>query len=142
VEADGGERRPLPGRGTPGRPLRAIVSRSHTSERVIRMLDGIGVRDYLPCGSVGIKCARIAEGEADLYVHPVAYMSEWDTCAPELIVRECGGFVGDCYGRPLRYNKRDPTQPDGMIAASGAVPESLIQRVTELYTEEIVHADS
>ena len=29
-----------------------------------------GIEEVVRCGSVGVKCARIAEGVADLYVHP------------------------------------------------------------------------
>jgi 3'-phosphoadenosine 5'-phosphosulfate (PAPS) 3'-phosphatase len=49
-------------------------------------------------------------------VHPVPYLKEWDTCAPEAILREAGGQVADCLGEPLRYNKPDPRQPHGIVA--------------------------
>ena len=62
------------------------------------MQQALGITDVEPCGSVGVKCARIVEGRRDLYVHPVPYMKEWDTCAPEVIVREAGGVVSDCLG--------------------------------------------
>jgi 3'-phosphoadenosine 5'-phosphosulfate (PAPS) 3'-phosphatase len=47
-------------------------------------------------------------------------MSEWDTAAPELILREAGGTMTDCTGSVLRYNKRDPRQPRGILAANPA----------------------
>jgi 3'(2'), 5'-bisphosphate nucleotidase len=79
-------------------------------------VEALGITDMEPCGSVGVKCGRIAEGRRDLYVHPVPYLKEWDTCAPEVILTEAGGHVSDCRGGPLRYNKSDPRQPHGIVA--------------------------
>ncbi len=93
------------------RPPRLVGSRSHPDPLIARMRDALDVVDEQPSGSVGVKCARIALGERDLYVHPVPYLKEWDTCAPEIILREAGGSVTDCRGQALRYNKPDPVQP-------------------------------
>lgn len=128
----GGRRRPLRRAPVDGRPLRMVQSRSHGDPLTAAVQRALGVTDILPCGSVGVKCARIAEGDRDLYVHPVAYMKEWDTCAPEVVLREAGGSVTDCRGEALRYNKRDPVQPHGIIAcAPGALPR-VLERVLPL----------
>ena len=101
--------------------VRVVGSRSHTEPLVAELCRCDGYTDIEPCGSVGVKCARIAEGRRDLYVHPVPYMSEWDTAAPEIILTEAGGSVTDCHGRHLHYNKPDPRQPHGILAAHPAV---------------------
>ncbi|MGD8278460.1 MAG: 3'(2'),5'-bisphosphate nucleotidase CysQ, partial [Gemmatimonadota bacterium] len=117
VEVRGGSRRALdPGAGSPN-AIRMVGSRSHGDPLLDRMAAALGVEDVQPSGSVGIKCARIAEGERDLYIHPVPYLKEWDTCAPEMVLREAGGMVTDCRGRPLVYNKARPVQPDGILAS-------------------------
>jgi 3'(2'), 5'-bisphosphate nucleotidase len=72
-------------------------------------------------GSVGIKCSLVARGRADLYVHPVPFLKEWDTCAPEAILRGAGGRVTDCAGQPLAYGKPDPPQSGGIFAACADV---------------------
>jgi 3'(2'), 5'-bisphosphate nucleotidase len=59
----------------------------------------------------------VAEAAADVYVHPVPYLKEWDTCAPEAVVRGAGGRVTDCGGGPLLYGKASPRQPRGILAA-------------------------
>jgi 3'(2'), 5'-bisphosphate nucleotidase len=69
-------------------------------------------------GSVGIKCALVAQGAADLYVHPVPFLKEWDTCAPEAVLRGAGGRVTDCAGEPLTYGHPDPRQRGGIFAAT------------------------
>ena len=97
--------------------VRMVGSRSHADPAVQALAERLGAR-ITPCGSVGLKCALIAEGASDLYVHPVSYISEWDTAAPEILLREAGGTVSGCDGQRLRYNKRDPRQHDGILAAA------------------------
>src|SRR5262245_45546341 len=54
----------------PARP-RVVVSRSHTPDWVGRFCDRLGAGAPEPCGSAGYKTARIALGDADVYVHKV-----------------------------------------------------------------------
>jgi 3'(2'),5'-bisphosphate nucleotidase len=133
VEDDGGERRRI----TRSEVLadaapRLVGSRSHPEPFLVRMQEELGITDVAPCGSVGVKCSRIVEGDRDLYVHPVPYLKEWDTCAPEVILREAGGVVSDLNGDPLRYNKPDPRQPHGILAAA---PGLSTDRVRAMYRE-------
>jgi 3'(2'), 5'-bisphosphate nucleotidase len=114
-------RRRLVAQPAPGPGLRLIGSRSHPDPRLQRIRRVLAIDDVLPSGSVGVKCGLIARGERDLYVHPVPYLKEWDTCAPEVVLREAGGTVCDCAGEPLRYNKPDPVQPRGIVAAAPGV---------------------
>lgn len=100
-----------------GEALRFVRSRSHPDPRLRALESALGAIVTVVSGSVGIKCALIARGEADLYVHPVPYLKEWDTCAPEAILRGAGGAVTDCSGEPLSYGKPDPRQPGGIFAA-------------------------
>ncbi len=104
----------------PKHPIRFVRSRSHPDERLQRLAAELGDTEEVISGSVGIKCALVANGEADLYVHPVPFLKEWDTCAPEAVLRGAGGSVTDCSGTPLRYGKSDPRQPGGIFAATNA----------------------
>jgi 3'(2'), 5'-bisphosphate nucleotidase len=113
--------------------LRLVGSRSHPDPLLERMRIALGIEDVRPSGSVGIKCALIAGGERDLYVHPAPYLKEWDTCAPELLVTEAGGVVTDCRGNPLVYNKDSPAQPDGIVASGADVHESVMRVIGPLY---------
>jgi 3'(2'), 5'-bisphosphate nucleotidase len=60
-------------------------------------------------------------------------MKEWDTCAPEVILREAGGVVVDCRGEPLRYNKPDPAQPHGIVACAPGVLDAVLRHLAPLY---------
>jgi len=132
VEAKGTRRRlrcdPVPAAG-----VRLVGSRSHPDPLITRMQEDLGIVDVIPSGSVGIKCSLIAEGRRDLYIHPVPYLKEWDTCAPEILLKEAGGGVVDCRGRPLEYNKADPVQPHGILATGDTSGTDLIDRITGIY---------
>ncbi|HEU0015477.1 MAG TPA: 3'(2'),5'-bisphosphate nucleotidase CysQ [Longimicrobium sp.] len=117
----------------PDGPPRLVGSRSHPDGLLARIQSRLRITDVLPAGSVGLKCALVAEGERDLYVHPVPYLREWDTCAPEVVLREAGGTVTDCRGEPLVYNKPDPVQPHGILAAAPGVAERVGATVAAVY---------
>lgn len=122
------------------RPLRLVGSRSHAEPLLLALQQALGITDVEPCGSVGVKCSRIATGRRDLYVHPVPYLKEWDTCAPEVVLREAGGHVTDCLGGPLRYNKPDPRQPHGILACAPGALERVLAEVRPLYEETLAAA--
>ncbi|HWV56473.1 MAG TPA: 3'(2'),5'-bisphosphate nucleotidase CysQ [Longimicrobiales bacterium] len=109
--------------------LRLVTSRSHSDAAVDAVARELNVTERRPSGSVGLKCALIAEGVADVYVHPVSYISEWDTCAPEAVLVAAGGVVTDCRGKPLEYNKPDPRQRFGILACAPGLLEQTLAAV-------------
>jgi 3'(2'), 5'-bisphosphate nucleotidase len=133
IQRGGGETVPLRC-GAPGAEgLRLVGSRSHPDPLLTRMQEALGITDVRPSGSVGVKCGLIATGERDLYVHPVPYLKEWDTCAPEAILRAAGGEVTDCRGEPLRYNKPDPRQPHGIVACGPGLLDGVLATIRPVY---------
>lgn len=123
--------------GVPPR-IRMVESRSHTDQRLRNLAARLAER--FPCeavrsGSAGTKCARVAAGEADLYVHPVPHLREWDTCAGEAVARGAGGRVGDCFGESLRYGKSDPSHSGGIFVAPPAVWERVAADVAAVARE-------
>lgn len=129
----GGAPEPLAAVSAAAGSLRFVGSRSHPDPLVVRMQEALQVAEVRPSGSVGIKCGLIAQGECDVYVHPVPYLREWDTCAPEIILREAGGAVVDCRGEPLRYNKADTRQPQGIVACGAGIVDWVMERVAPAY---------
>jgi 3'(2'), 5'-bisphosphate nucleotidase len=113
-------------------PLRFVRSRSHPDERIRRLEAALGEVEVILSGSAGSKCALVASGAADLYVHPVPYLKEWDTCAPEAMLRAAGGRVTDCQGEALSYGKDQPAQPGGIFAAHPAAWEYALPMVREI----------
>jgi 3'(2'), 5'-bisphosphate nucleotidase len=133
VERAGGERRPLASVPADVSHLRMVGSRSHPDPLLRAMQEALDVTDVEPAGSVGVKCGRIAEGRRDVYIHPVPYLKEWDTCAPEAVLRAAGGTVTDCRGKPLAYNKATPAQRDGIVACGAGASAFVLSRIGPLY---------
>jgi 3'(2'), 5'-bisphosphate nucleotidase len=104
---------------------RIVVSRSH------RALDGEAKLAALglvlePCGSAGVKAARVACGEADLYAQPGNAGKLWDACAPEAIVRAAGGEWRNTLGDPYDYAREDITNRQGIVTGNGALVAALV----------------
>jgi 3'(2'), 5'-bisphosphate nucleotidase len=129
----GGRRSPLRVGASRVGALRRVGSRSHAEPVLEEMREALGITDVQPSGSVGIKCGLIAEGLRDLYIHPSPHLKEWDTCAPEVVLREAGGVVTDCRGAALRYNKALPAQRDGIVACAAEVWEEVMARIAPIY---------
>lgn len=71
-------------------------------------------------GGAGNKLLAVAEGRAE-YALMHFGTSLWDTCAPEAIVRACGGKVTDLYGAPLMHYE---DSPGGLVNQLGVVGSS------------------
>ena len=61
------------------------------------------------------KACLIASGNADVSYRFGANTKEWDTAAPDLLVREAGGVFLDKNKKPITYNKIDVVNHDGFI---------------------------
>jgi 3'(2'), 5'-bisphosphate nucleotidase len=68
--------------------------------------------------SAGVKLARVARGEADVYVNTYAEFHDWDIAAGHLLVTEAGGQVTGLGGETLRYGEPGAKQRHGLIAAN------------------------
>lgn len=126
---DGEDREPLHiGELTDPAEVLAVVSRSHRSERTRKLLDQLGVTRTMPCGSVGVKAARVVEGAADLYVHPSTGAKLWDACAPDAILRAAGGELGDLAGAPIDY-RGELMVSRGLLATNPALFAKVLEVV-------------
>ncbi len=106
--------------------MRLVASRSHRDPLVDAVCRQLGVTQDRPSGSVGLKVGLLATGQCDLYIHPSPGLKEWDTCAPDAILRAAGGAISDAWGRPLRYNKSDVRQRQGLAASNGAIHAQIV----------------
>jgi 3'(2'), 5'-bisphosphate nucleotidase len=137
-----GERYPLRVSGERDlKRIRLVVSRSHRVEILDTIIDRLGIHRERPMGSVGLKVGLIARGRADCYVHPNPGTREWDTCAPDAILREAGGRMTDCWNRLLRYNQPDVLRRFGVLASNGLGHAELSRRVAEVLDEVGIDPD-
>jgi 3'(2'), 5'-bisphosphate nucleotidase len=128
-----GARRPL--RVTTVRDPREatmMVSRSHRPRIVEPVIERLGIHKTVSCGSVGVKVARIALGEADLYVHGGRGAKRWDSCAPEAILIAAGGRFTDIEGELIDYAAADLMLDNGLVASNGALHDTVLA-VTSIF---------
>jgi 3'(2'), 5'-bisphosphate nucleotidase len=133
VETETGERGPLRVSAVDA-PSQAhlLVSRSHRTQKLETFTAALGLREITPCGSVGVKVARIATGRADLYVHLGRGLKLWDTCAPEAVLRSAGGAVTDTGGAPFAYDVDTASLTAGLVASNGRLHAETLAAIRHL----------
>ncbi len=115
-------------------PTQAVTvrSRSHPDPRIDAVLDRLGVtRDYRH-GSVGCKLAQIAEGRADIYFNFSGRCFMWDTCGPEVIIREAGGDLVDFDGKRISYKAESLGIEVPFVAVAGALQPAVLSVLREM----------
>lgn len=108
---------------------RMLVSRSHTPAIVEPLRRRLGIATVVPCGSVGVKVARIATGQAELYVHAGHGMARWDTCAAEAILVAAGGRMTDLDGQAVDYAAQGGLGR-GIVATNGLLHAGVMSAVS------------
>lgn len=102
------------------------ISRHHLSDRLRACLDAAQITSRFPIGA-SAKHMTLAAGQLDAVINLSSGEFEWDTCAPEIVIREAGGAYTDGDGNPFRYNQRDLEHHRGSLASNGICHESLLQ---------------
>ncbi len=111
------------------------MSRSHHSPKVDRICEKLGVTKRVRHGSVGLKFGLIAEGSAHLYIHTSARTNKCDTCGPEAILREAGGVITDLDGGPLKYNRPELRNRNGIVATNGVIHDRILEATAAALAE-------
>jgi len=109
--------------------LRIGVSRLNASSALGRCLASASLAARAIAMGASTKHMAVAAGELDAVISLSTGEQEWDTCAPEVVVREAGGQLTDGDGRPFRYNQRDPMHYRGSLVSNGACHAALVQLV-------------
>ncbi|MEZ4297093.1 MAG: 3'(2'),5'-bisphosphate nucleotidase CysQ [Polyangiaceae bacterium] len=132
IEAKDGARAPL--HVTPLadiREARLMVSRSRRPPLVGPLAEKLGIPTVIPCGSVGVKVARVVMAEADLYVHGGGGIHSWDLCGPEAVLVAAGGRVTTLQGTPLDY-AASLLHHDGFVGTNSALHDTVLSALAEL----------
>lgn len=108
-----------------------VVSVSNTEFN--RELHRYGLSGLAPSGSIALKLARLAAGEADA-TFTISPRSEWDIAAGDALLRASGGFLRRRDGQPIRYNVAKPHIEQGII---GGRPEAVDWLETQLQNREV-----
>lgn len=112
--------------------LRLLVSRSHKSKETAAIRDALGITQVKEQGSVGLKCALLAMGEADLYLHPSGKSSRWDSCAPQAVIEAAGGMLVDFAGNSYGYEGKEIGNARGLLACAKATWPMISAVVTRI----------
>jgi 3'(2'), 5'-bisphosphate nucleotidase len=107
---------------------RVLVSRSRRVPEAEAKIAALGLV-AVPCGSAGVKGAKIACGEADLYAQPGNAGQLWDSCAPEAIVRAAGGQWRTGSGEPFDYARERLVNDRGIVAGNDSLVTELVASV-------------
>ena len=110
------------------------LSRSHHSPDVDVIRREFGIDNTICSGSMGLKVGLICEGRAHLYLHTSRQTSQWDTCAPDIILREAGGRMTDLLNAPLRYNGPEVRNLHGVIASNGTIHDRIVEAAQSALT--------
>jgi 3'(2'), 5'-bisphosphate nucleotidase len=99
--------------------IRIGVSRLNLDEGLGKCLAAAGMVDRSVRLGASVKHIALARGELDAVLNLSPSEQEWDTCAPEVIMREAGCTVTNGDGIPFRYNQPDLFRPRGSAASNG-----------------------
>jgi 3'(2'), 5'-bisphosphate nucleotidase len=122
LEARDGSRRPLRVSDVDDPAhARLVVSRSHRPKLITPFKAALGISQELPCGSVGLKVARIATAAAEVYAHGGVGAKRWDSCGPEAVLIGAGGRFTDLSGAPIDYASADLVLRTGILATNAAL---------------------
>lgn len=123
------------GGGTPRRcqvsavtePDRCALIQSHSKTgQSARAKDALKPARVIETYSAGVKLARVARGEADVYVNTYAEFHDWDIAAGHLLVSEAGGEVTGLGGEALSYGAEGAWQRYGLIAANSVLRQKCV----------------
>jgi 3'(2'), 5'-bisphosphate nucleotidase len=57
-----------------------------------RLMERLNAKDYLECGSIGLKSVLVADGTVDVFVKDVV-VRDWDLAPVDVILKEVGGGI-------------------------------------------------
>jgi len=109
-----------------------VITRSHFSGAEERFIQTYKIKKVTLMGSIGVKLGFIAEGKADCYITLSDKTSQWDICAPQIILEEAGGRVTDTKGKSFVYNRKDIKNLNGILASNGKIHDEIIQKLNSI----------
>ncbi len=104
----------------------AIVSKHPLLPEAESFLNNLEIINLKKCGSIGLKMALVAAGEADLYFNASSRPKIWDTCAAHCLIKEAGGQITNKLGEELTYDNQI-NHPHGVFVTNGRIHEETIR---------------
>lgn len=101
------------------------ISRSHSSKIEDYFIKENQITNLVRLGSA-YKVCNVAEGNADFYIRS-APLSEWDICAPLVIIEEANGMITDFNNQPLKFNKSEVKFSNGIICSNKLMHNQILE---------------
>ncbi len=107
--------------------FRLATTRFAPAAELTAFIDDVWAPRAIERVGASVKMMSVASGDLEVALWLTDREQEWDTCAPEVIIREAGGTITDLDGRPLRYNRPDPRHPRGVLVSNGRLHAELLE---------------
>ena len=126
-DGEGGEPRPCRV-STTADLAHATLTQSRSKPGVVtKQVQALKPGRVVETHSAGVKLAKVARGEADLYVNHYPNFHDWDIAAGHVLVEEAGGRVTGLRGQAIRYGAAPGAdQRLGLLASNGLLHESAL----------------
>ena len=110
---------------------RLMVSRHSKSRALDALMGRMKLMARVPLGSVGLKAARLASADAELYACLTDKIHEWDACGPAALLVGAGGQATDLCGAPLQFNKPTTPMTSGLLMSNGRLHDEALRVLCE-----------
>jgi len=105
----------------PGEHNVICTTRSHSNAKSTKAVEDVRPSHVERVGGCGHKVLLLVEQRCHGYVFATPGCKKWDTCAPEVVLREAGGELTDMYGRRLVYSEAVPRMNEAGVLAAGRI---------------------
>ncbi|HXJ21225.1 MAG TPA: 3'(2'),5'-bisphosphate nucleotidase CysQ [Polyangia bacterium] len=122
-------------RSEPGE-LRVGISRLNPDEGLGKCLAASGLAPRSVAMGASVKHMALARGDLDAVLNLSPAEQEWDTCAPEVILREAGCTVSDGDGNQLKYNQKDLFRRRGSVWSNGLCHPLMLRVIAPCLPED------
>lgn len=106
---------------------KVLISRNHTTNIEKEIIDELDL-DFKLCWSIWVKLWLISEWKAWNYINLYSNLSEWDTCAPQIILYESWWKITNKNWNNLIYNKVNPIN-SWCIATNWNIHNDIINKI-------------
>lgn len=113
--------------------LNSYIESKKAAGEVAKILEVIGTKNFIECGSYGLKLCKVAEGVADLFIKKHEFKI-WDVAAGDIILSEAHGELRAWDGRKIGYLREFDYK--NLIASSMQNLQLVLNKIKNLSREE------
>ena len=108
--------------------IKAVTSRSHLADNEKEFLQKLGIQNFQPKGSCGLKVGDLCQAIAQLYFTMTDKIKHWDTAAAYCMIKEAGGVMTDMLGNDMVYNTDITNHQNGILVTNGHVHQEIVEQ--------------